>query len=248
MEFREHLGERVGGVLAWATGFGAAMRHARLFHPVGLVARARVVPVATIGPEGKLAQRLAGPAIARLSNAWWKTRREWPDVLGLALRLRSDDAITTEPAEDDQDILFATIRWPITTPVGPLGTDAHDFLANDLHGVAPFEVPGLGYVKLRMRAPKGDHPGRTRDERLQLAMERDEAVFVLQVRQWRFGAKWQDIARVELRERVTVDQERLRFSPFRTGRGVIPRGFVQALRGATYAASRAGSGAGKTLH
>ncbi|MEO8183439.1 MAG: hypothetical protein ABI895_31785 [Deltaproteobacteria bacterium] len=37
---------------------------------------------------------------------------------------------------------------------------------------------------------------------------------------------------------LDLDQEALRFDPFRAGRGVTPVGFVHALRRATYLASQ----------
>jgi hypothetical protein len=47
------------------------------------------------------------------------------------------------------------------------------------------------------------------------------------------------VARIHLLEAVDVDQDLLRFSPFRAGRGIVPRGFVHALRRGAYTASRA---------
>jgi hypothetical protein len=46
------------------------------------------------------------------------------------------------------------------------------------------------------------------------------------------------VARLALLSVEDVEQDHLRFSPFRTGRGVVPRGFVHALRRGAYAASQ----------
>jgi hypothetical protein len=46
------------------------------------------------------------------------------------------------------------------------------------------------------------------------------------------------VARVVLLERAILDQERLRFSPFRDGKGISPVGFVSGLRRATYLLSQ----------
>ena len=55
-------------------------------------------------------------------------------------------------------------------------------------------------------------------------------------RRWRWG--WVPVARIELRERADVNQEALAFSPFRDGRGIVPRGLVHALRRRVYPSSQ----------
>lgn len=49
---------------------------------------------------------------------------------------------------------------------------------------------------------------------------------------------WEPVARIALLEPAHLDQERLRFSPFRDGKGISPRGFVHGLRRAPYLLSR----------
>jgi hypothetical protein len=56
------------------------------------------------------------------------------------------------------------------------------------------------------------------------------------------------VAEIALRERVPVNQQALRFTPFRAGRGIVPSGFVQAARAAAYAASQAGRRIAATGH
>jgi hypothetical protein len=73
-----------------------------MFHPDGAVYRARVEAVP--GPFSMLAQRLEGPALARLSTAWWRGGKEWLDALGIAVRLGRDPG--TEARPGDQDLLF----------------------------------------------------------------------------------------------------------------------------------------------
>lgn len=237
-QLREQGGRWAGKLLAWVFGAGAALRHARFFHPEGHVYRATVVPVATDPPYSAVAWRLAGEALVRLSTALWRGGREWPDVLGCAVRFRSDASASAEPGRGDQDLLFATIRWAATTPFGPIGTDTHDFLRNDYHAVSPFDVDGLGLTKWRLLGPYTRTTGADRAARLDDAVRRGIARFRLQVRRLRLGEHWVDVAEVRLRERLAIDQEELRFWPFRDGRGIHPRGFVHAMRGPTYAASQ----------
>jgi hypothetical protein len=50
---------------------------------------------------------------------------------------------------------------------------------------------------------------------------------------------WRPLVEIELLEaRPDIDQAELRFSPFRSGRGITPRSFIQGLRRATYALSQ----------
>src|SRR5581483_3247415 len=136
MDRAERAGVWAGWLLAPLTGTLSLLRRARMFHPEGAVYRARVETVP--GPYAMLGRRLEGPALARLSTAWWRSGKEWLDALGIAIRVGRDPG--AEAKRGDQDLLFATIRSPWTTPFAPLTTEQHDFLANDYYGVSPFEV------------------------------------------------------------------------------------------------------------
>lgn len=96
---------------------------------------------------------------------------------------------------------------------------------------------GLGRVKLRLRTPHRGSDGQSREEALAAAVASGRAELTLQVRRLGLG-RYRDVAVVRLRAPVLVDQEALRFSPFRCARGVRPVGFIHALRRATYAASQ----------
>ena len=137
------VGEVVGRVGGWAlapvTAAVAAARHSRVFHPDGVVFEVVIQPTAEDPDLWRLAKRLEGTGIARLSSALWKGDKEWIDNLGLALRFG-----------DDQDLLFATIRSPWTTVLAALRTKFHDFLANDFYAVSPFRVDGIGRVRWRL--------------------------------------------------------------------------------------------------
>jgi hypothetical protein len=233
------VAERMGTALGWAAApvfaLVSRLRHARTFHPRGDVFHAVVT---ALPGGGALGAALAGPALVRLSGALWKSRWEHLDVLGFALRLRRRDDASAEPDPDDQDLLFATILRPWTMALAPLTTDASDYLRNTYYAVSPFDVPGFGRAFLRLRPEaRSGSSGRTRSERLDATVAQQGALLTLAVRRrWRWG--WVPVARIELRERADVNQEALAFSPFRDGRGIVPRGLVHALRRRVYPSSQ----------
>ncbi|MDI1475804.1 hypothetical protein [Polyangium sp. y55x31] len=257
MRATEALGRAIGGVLSPITGEGSLLRRARLFHPDGVLFRADVRPLAREGAVGELAQRLAGPALVRLSSAWWRHEKELPDALGIAVRFcgRMPTATSVEASARDQDLLFATFQHIWSLPFAPLTTNVHDFLGNQYHAILPFYVLGLGRVKFRLmpsRQRQHDTHG-SRRERLERAVAAGNAVLRLEVAQvGAIGARlrspeqilrmsrWQAVAVIDLEERSLVDQEALSFTPFHAGRGIMPIGPFQMMRAATYAASRTG--------
>ena len=229
----------VGAALGWAVAplfaLTSALRHARTFHPSGTVFLAEVTPLGHA-----LGERLRGPALVRFSGALWKGDRERFDVLGCAIRFRHTEAPSPVADAGDQDLLFATIRRPWTMPFAPFMTNAHDYLANDYFAVSPFSVPGFGRAYLRLR-PDDDGGrgayGESRVERLLRAVSRGDAKMRFEVRRsWRH--EWATVALVTLRRPVEIDQERLRFWPFRNGRGITPRGLVHGLRRGVYSMSQ----------
>jgi hypothetical protein len=224
------LGIALGRLLSPVTGAVAAARRARMFHPEGAVF------AAVVEGEGELGRRLSGPALVRLSSAWWRGGKEWPDVLGLAARLRATAEVSPLPTEGDQDLLFATIKRPWTTPFAPLSTRVHDFLANDYFAVSPFDVDGVGVARLRLVGPRPGTRATSRRGRLLADVAAGRAVLPLELIE--AAGVWRPVARLRLVEEVALDQAALRFDPFRAGRGIRPRGFVHDLRRATYAASQ----------
>lgn len=246
MSFSEGLGRAIGSLWGPAIRAGAAARHARFFHPDGITYRAEVRECAARESLRPVALRVAGPALVRLSSALWRRQREWPDVLGLALRLRSEETVTEEPSEGDQDLLFATVRSPWTLALAPLTTDTHDWLENDYYAVSPFQVRGLGRAKLRITSSRADAPGHSRVERLEAALRAGQARFTLEVfpRRGETAGRWHALAELRLLEQVTLNPATLRFWPFRDGRGITPMGFVHSLRIPTYRQSQKA----RTLH
>ena len=243
MGVQEQLGKWVGATWVPAARVGSRLRHARVLHPEGLMLEARVEPLPIRPVFAPLAQRLTGAALVRLSTALWRGGREWPDILGLAVRLRQEGPLTEEAQEGDQDLLCATLRSPWTLGLAPLSTHVHDWLANDYYGVSPFEVEGLGRAKLRLTAqgpgPRG--AGGTRVQRLLAAAEAGHARFALEVQPLEGMGRgvWSPVVQLVLGRPVRLDPARLRFSPFRSGRGLRPVGFVHSLRLLPYRHSQA---------
>jgi hypothetical protein len=232
--FRERCGLVVGALLAPITAASSKARGARMFHPDGIVYEASVESSARTPDLAELAERLGHSALLRLSSALWRRPREWPDVLGAALRFGRGPA--------RQELLLATIRFPWTMPFAPVATNFRSFLWNHYHAVSPFVVDGVGIVKFRLRSPRLSNPGRTsRADHLQRAVAERRAVYELELRRSSeplLSRRWEPVARVTLQEERDLDQQALRFSPFQDGAGIRPIGFVQALRVAAYAASQ----------
>lgn len=235
---RETLGRIVGALWAAPVAAISAMRHARMFHPRGELALGRVEPLPRT-PHPDLARRFAGHALVRLSGAVSKKERTHDEVLGIALRVSDLPIVSTAPNECDQDLLFATIVSPLTMPIAPFSTRSDDFLANQYWAVAPFEIEGIGRVKLRLTpAVQAESRSGDRQERLVRGIADHRACFVIEVRRT-MHTEWMPVASLWLDALSALDQEALRFDPFRIGRGIQPVGFVHAIRKYVYAASQA---------
>lgn len=233
----EWAGLAAGMLLAPLAGAAAALRRARTFHPDGVLYRATVEPLVEGGAAGDLGRRLAGEALVRFSNALWKGGRERLDILGCSIRFRSERIPSVIPAAGDQDLLLATVRSPWTLPFAPFSTHVHDFLRNDYYAVSPFEAVGLGRVKLRVAPVPVRLSASDRYARLQEAAEAGLAAMRLEYLPTG-RRRWRALCSIRLHERLDLDQEALRFDPFRAGRGLRPVGFVHHLRPAAYVASQ----------
>lgn len=239
MRGRELLGFLAGAAVAPAAAVGSLVRRGRVLHPSGVVYRAQVVPVAAGDAAQEVAARLAGPALVRLSSGLRKGGAErHPDLLGASIRFRHDSAVSPMPGSGDQDMLFATARSALTLPIALLTTELTSFLWDDYYALGLFESAELGLSQWRLVTPRLASGGLSRDAALEKAVSVGAAVFELQARDARLGARYESIARIQLVERVEIDQAALRFSPFRAGRGIVPRGFIHAMRVLPYAASQ----------
>jgi hypothetical protein len=239
----EVTGWLTGAVLSPLTGLTSALRHSRMFHPSGITCVGEAVCIASSPAAREVGERLAGPVLMRWSSAWWK-RGEHPDVLGCALRF-TRGPIGVEPQAGDQDLLLATIQRPWTMAFAPLTTRQHDFLSNTYYGVSPFDVPPLGRIEWRLSTPGASYGGLDRAARLARSIDAGAARARLEwcaypgalVRPR--AAAFEPLIELRIARLVDVDQRRLRFDPFRAGRGVTPVGFVHAMRRAAYWTSQA---------
>lgn len=242
MDARGAAGRVVGGLFAPFTWLASLVRGERIFHPDGVVYRADVRPLAQDGALGRLAQGFAGTALVRLSGG----ARKWPknahsrDWLGVAVRLQGRRGMSLTPRQGDADLLFVTARSLLTLPVSIFRTNVEDFLANEYQALLPFTLEGVGKAMLRLRPDMQSPPGANRRERLAQAVAAGTAIFRLEARIEGRPEGWTPIAEIDLRERLEVDQERLRFLPGRAGMGIAPRGVLQRARPLAYLASQAG--------
>jgi hypothetical protein len=235
--WREQVGDVVGRLCAPAIFAITRMRDARLFHPEGHTFSGRAIAVP--GPLGSIGEQLTGRVLARCSPALSRTGREWLDVLGIALRFRPGEGPPLDHSTvlGDQDLLFATVPSPLVLLLAPLLTDASDFVGRRYWATAPFAVHEHGRVELRLSPlSRVKLPGK-RAERLRHAVEAGCAAWWLEARRT-LTPSWQRIARIELDHPAEVDDEALRFDPFRAGCGLMPIGLVHAIRRGAYAASQ----------
>jgi hypothetical protein len=234
---REWIGDAIG---RWASPAIAAIsrsRNARMFHPRGYTFAGRLFPVENTELPA-LARRFDGHVLARVSAALWKGRPQWPDVLGIALRIRRTPVRDHRPADDDQDLLFATIRSPLTMVLSPFATDATDFVHATYWAVSPFATPTTGRVQLRLRALEEKRGPGPRIVRLREAVEVGRARWRLEARRT-LTLAWHPLAHLVLERELAIDDAALRFDPFCAGLGIVPVGLVHAIRRAVYAASQA---------
>ena len=248
MRFFEAVGRVIGGVLSPIAFGGSFIRRARLFHPDGVVYCGAVNALSEEGEVGALAQRLAGPALVRLSGGMWRWRNgkgeRRPDVLGVALRFRTSEEVTPVASAGDQDLIFVSARSLLLLPFALFTTKRHDFLDNDYYALAWFDVANFGRAEFRLVPLRASAVKGNRLEKLERAAAAGLALLRLEVKRGGARARWMPVADVQLFEPVDVDQRALRFNPFQTGKGIVPRGFIQATRRAVYRASYLGRALG----
>jgi len=233
---REKIGAAIGELWAPAITVITKLRGARMFHPSGHTLAGYAEAVG--GPYELLGRELTGRVLARLSGALWSGGWEHLDVLGIALRFRRGIGpdLDERPHAGDQDLLFATIRSPLTLFAAPLFTDASDYVTNTYWAVSPFAHPQLGRFELRLVPVHArEKPPGTRAQRLFAAVDADRAAWWLEARRT-LTLHWHPVASIELTHLVEVDQALLAFDPFRGS--LRPVGLVHAIRRAVYAAGQ----------
>jgi len=241
MDLREWAGSALGAALSPAATAIAFFRRARIFHPTGWTWRGTVTPVAEDGDAGRAAKRLAGGAIIRYSTGLEKELGSKPDIFGCAIRFCEPGTPTENPGEGDQDLMTATFTSVDRFEEGKRATDLEDLLANDFYAIAPFRDDDLGPIKLRLTARGAGGEGKGAIERLARAAEAGKAVLTLEVMK-KGESDWIQIVDIAIDGPADLDQRRLRFHPFRNGRGIHPTGWLNAARRAVYPASAFGRG------
>ena len=236
---RETVGDAIGRIWSPVISAISTLRQARTFHPTGHTFAGRIEPIVG-GNFDALGARLDGRVLVRVSGALSKREREWFDVLGLGMRIRPGRgvAITESAVPGDQDLLFATIRSPLTMALSPFTTDASNFL-QPYWAVSPFAAPPVGRIELRLRPIGHAAIGGSRIDRLREAVRRNDAGWWVDARRT-LTLDWHPVAVVHLERETHLDQDALAFDPFRAGGEITPVGLVHAIRRAAYAASRDG--------
>jgi hypothetical protein len=205
-------------------------RGARSFHPRGTVCRAEITALDdVVGP------RLAGSARVRLSSATADENSPSPSIIGMAIKLGSD-----------QDLAVATFESFTKAGDATKRTNVADYLANQYASVAPWRVRGLGVIWLRaIPDPAASAPKTgTRVERLDADIAAGRAKFILEAREapGPDGAVRSRLVELRLIERLAQDDPEFQISMFRTGRGVVPTGFRNGVRSIVYPVSQLARG------
>ena len=220
------LGALLGLVLGPVVFLISAWRAARAVHAEGVVCRAELIA------RDPAAERLAGPAVVRLSGALDPQATPGSDVLGMLIRMPPDGS-----ARSDQDLLLGSFRSFVTAARDRAATDAGDYLANRYSTVTPWCVPGRGPVILALVPPPAAPRERGSDRlaRLTADLAADRARFALAVR-----ARGSDdvIGELRLVERLPVDDRALRASMLHQGRGIRPLGIRNGIRATVYPLSQ----------
>lgn len=224
MKLSEEIGKALGLPLGLVTFTVSFLRNARTFHPSGVLAHCEVKTL-----EGSPV-RFHPYALARFTGAIWKKNQFLPDVLGISLRFTRNPVSATEPQKSDQDLLFASFKWPIQTPIGPFITRFSKFYLNSFYAVSPFEI-GNETGRFRLIIEEKATEGRRMENMLENI--RKHATLHL----W-FEDK--AVADIILVEEKKLDQEALTFNPYRSGLRIHPRGFIHALRIFVYPMSQSG--------
>lgn len=224
MKISETVGKILGiplGVLTFGVSF---LRNARTFHPTGILAHC------TVKTFDHSPVRFHPYALARFTGAIWKHNQKLPDVLGISFRFSEKPVTTTTPLKSDQDLLFASFRLPVQTPIAPFMTKYHKFFLNTFYAISPFQTENdYGKFSLTIRE-KISEGSRMDNMRLNI---KEHATLLL-----RFNGE--GVAEITLEEEKYLDQEELRFNPYRNGLGIYPRGLVHSLRIFVYPMSQSG--------
>jgi len=220
------IGVMIGAVLAIVIFVMAFRRRARAFHAQGTVCRGELTALDdVVGPV------LAGSVRVRLSSASHDENSPEPSILGLAMKLGSD-----------QDLPLASFESFMKASEATRTTDVADYLGNQFSSVTPWNVRGLGIVWLRAIPDPAANVPKTgnRVERLAADIAAGRAAFRLEARggPGPDGALRARIAELRLVEKLPADDPGFRISMLRTGRGLVPTGLRNGIRVIDYPVSQ----------
>src|SRR6267143_2878604 len=172
IQFGTVLGIVIGLIISPAIFLWSLIKRARAVHAEGVLCTAEVVPIDVDEPGRSIGARLAGPSLVRFSGTTNREGKEEQGILGLALRTRLPRDRDGTPEVGDQDIVFGTFESFVSLIFRKDSNrvDPHDYLLNEYDSVAPWRLPEIGIVRLRilrvLEAPaKGS--GATRRARLE---------------------------------------------------------------------------------
>jgi hypothetical protein len=218
------LGAVVGVLAAIAVFVRSLLRAARSFHASGTVCRAEITALDdVVGP------RLAGSARVRFSGASGPENSAAQSILGIAIKIGSD-----------QDLPLASFESFLHASEATRATNVCDYLANQYSSVTPWRARGLGIVWLRVMPPATTAQTGSRTDRLAADIAAGRAVLTLEARDASGpdGALRARLAEIRLVERLPADDPAFRISMRRTGRGIAPTGFRNGIRFVAYPASQ----------
>lgn len=228
------ISEFFGFLLGYPAGLvlaaGSILRNARIFHPRGQLFCGEVEML----PDSPI--RLSPHALIRFSGGWWKNK-EWPDALGIAVRMSDHIIKSVHPGKTDRDLLFASFRHPWELLLSPFLTDHHDYLANSYYAISPFLLTDGKKIDFMIDPVRGNRTVGSREEKLPGDVVGGKVILRLMVKETS-KKSWKMVGRILVKEESGMDQEALRFHPFQLGDEMRPYGFIQHLRLGAYKMSQ----------
>ncbi|MFO7564975.1 MAG: hypothetical protein R6X02_20185 [Enhygromyxa sp.] len=164
-----------------------------------------------------------------------RDRKVIPNVHSVSIRFGAERGEQFEPRGDAQDLMLMTAQRVVTMPIAALATKQENFAGDIYHGGAPFEIDERPNMLLRL-VPLGhvDTTGKDPFQNLRQAVEDGEVSFRLETSMMSQPNKWFPLVDIQLADEVVIDDTRIEFQPFRTGRGIVPQGFVHYTRQVPY--------------
>lgn len=202
----------------------SGVRRRRIFHPHGLTFGGRLFVTEDLRGVSFLRIGATHPVLVRFSRALG-TPRGRADFLGLAVRIASE-----------QDLLLASsLASPV---VRCLPIPARTFAETTFSSLLPFDASGR-VVLVGARVHHVEAAAEDQLAQLEAASAVAPVAVTLAVAELAGG--WRRIGRIEVLERVPGgDAGTIAFDPWVCDGGLVPRGWLNALRAPAYRGSRRG--------